>query len=254
MATLKQRLHRLNSSGTYDVVHLETSAELVKRTNGTTVEASLSAIEALNLVEYEDATGESVDPFNPVIDASTLQGHPASDFMLAGGTASSLTKPTIGAVGSTLTWAGYTWRVVHDDGKLVYLMTDAVLENIQFSDGSIGYIGSKIHQRCLQFAADTDITNCAFVADIMGGKVFIAGYDQMNGGFSYFSSNNARIGKLNGSATFYWTSSNYWSPSTNSNSNGGVYRVDTAGYLGIGSNRGNPSEVKGFRPCVALIK
>ena len=41
MATLKQRLHKKNSSGTYDVVHLETSSEVVKRPNGTTVEASL---------------------------------------------------------------------------------------------------------------------------------------------------------------------------------------------------------------------
>lgn len=41
MATLKQRLHKKNSSGTYDVVHLETSSEVVKRPDGTTVEASL---------------------------------------------------------------------------------------------------------------------------------------------------------------------------------------------------------------------
>ena len=41
MATLKQRLHKKNSSGTYDVVYLETSSEVVKRPDGTTVEASL---------------------------------------------------------------------------------------------------------------------------------------------------------------------------------------------------------------------
>ena len=29
MATLKQRLHRKNSSGTYDTIHLETSADLI---------------------------------------------------------------------------------------------------------------------------------------------------------------------------------------------------------------------------------
>ena len=29
VATLKQRLHKKNSSGSYDVVHLETSAELI---------------------------------------------------------------------------------------------------------------------------------------------------------------------------------------------------------------------------------
>ncbi len=36
MATLKQRLHRKNASGTYDVVHLETSADLVLMTDGKT--------------------------------------------------------------------------------------------------------------------------------------------------------------------------------------------------------------------------
>lgn len=42
MATLKQRLHKKNSSGTYDIVHLETSASLVLMSNGTTVEAAIN--------------------------------------------------------------------------------------------------------------------------------------------------------------------------------------------------------------------
>lgn len=41
MATLKQRLHRKNANGTYDVIHLETQSDLVKRPNGKTVEQSL---------------------------------------------------------------------------------------------------------------------------------------------------------------------------------------------------------------------
>ncbi|WP_300944243.1 DUF6273 domain-containing protein [uncultured Duncaniella sp.] len=36
MATLKQRLHRKNSSGTYDTIHLETSADLVLMSDGST--------------------------------------------------------------------------------------------------------------------------------------------------------------------------------------------------------------------------
>lgn len=44
MATLKQRLHRKNSSGSYDTVHLETSSDLVKRPDGTTVEAALTEL------------------------------------------------------------------------------------------------------------------------------------------------------------------------------------------------------------------
>lgn len=46
MATLKQRLHKKNSSGTYDVIHLETSSDLVKLANGTTLTSKLSTIDS----------------------------------------------------------------------------------------------------------------------------------------------------------------------------------------------------------------
>lgn len=42
MATLKQRLHRKNEAGTYDIIHLETSSDMVTRPNGKTVEQSLA--------------------------------------------------------------------------------------------------------------------------------------------------------------------------------------------------------------------
>ena len=45
MATLKQRLHKKNSSGTYDVVHLETTASLVLMDSGTTVEAKIASMD-----------------------------------------------------------------------------------------------------------------------------------------------------------------------------------------------------------------
>ena len=41
MATLKQRLHKKNSSGSYDIVHLETEASLI--TAGTLVAGVLAA-------------------------------------------------------------------------------------------------------------------------------------------------------------------------------------------------------------------
>ena len=43
MATLKRRLYRKNSSGTYDTVHLETEASLVYMSNGNTVENQLNS-------------------------------------------------------------------------------------------------------------------------------------------------------------------------------------------------------------------
>lgn len=43
MATLKQRLHRKNSSGSYDIIYLETSASMVLMANGTTVETAVNS-------------------------------------------------------------------------------------------------------------------------------------------------------------------------------------------------------------------
>lgn len=43
MATLKQRLHRKNSSGTYDTIHYETSSDVVMRPSGRSVEQDLAA-------------------------------------------------------------------------------------------------------------------------------------------------------------------------------------------------------------------
>ena len=42
MATLKQRVHRMNSSGSYDTIHYETSSSLVLRPSGRTVEQDLT--------------------------------------------------------------------------------------------------------------------------------------------------------------------------------------------------------------------
>lgn len=42
MATLKQRLHKKNSSGTYDTVYLETSASMVLMANGNTAETEIN--------------------------------------------------------------------------------------------------------------------------------------------------------------------------------------------------------------------
>lgn len=38
MATLRQRLHRKNADGSYDVVHFETTSDLVLRSDGSTAE------------------------------------------------------------------------------------------------------------------------------------------------------------------------------------------------------------------------
>lgn len=44
MATLKQRVHRMNESGSYDTIYYETSSEVVIRPDGTTVESAINSI------------------------------------------------------------------------------------------------------------------------------------------------------------------------------------------------------------------
>ena len=59
MATLKQRLHRKNGSGGYDVVHLETEASMVLMANGKTVETEVNGKAASN--HNHDSTYSKTD-------------------------------------------------------------------------------------------------------------------------------------------------------------------------------------------------
>ena len=53
MATLKQRLHRKSNSGTYDVVHLETSSDIVDFDGQTVHDALSSALSLANAANQE---------------------------------------------------------------------------------------------------------------------------------------------------------------------------------------------------------
>lgn len=69
MATLKQRMHKKNSSGTYDTVHLETSSSLVLRPSGRTVEQDLA--DYLPKTQASD-TPPSTLPFGTLLTGSTI--------------------------------------------------------------------------------------------------------------------------------------------------------------------------------------
>lgn len=75
MATLKHRIRRKNSNGSYDVVHYETESGLVVRPNNETVEAALT--KTLRITNAEDV----VPGFNAKIDADTLQGKTAAELV-----------------------------------------------------------------------------------------------------------------------------------------------------------------------------
>lgn len=53
MATLKQRLHKKSDSGTYDIVHLETSSDIVDFDGQTVHDALTSALTIANAVNQE---------------------------------------------------------------------------------------------------------------------------------------------------------------------------------------------------------
>lgn len=71
MATLKQRLHKKNSSGSYDVVHLETSAGLVLMSDGTTVEAAVNGKAASSHTHSGYASSSHTHTASQIIGLST---------------------------------------------------------------------------------------------------------------------------------------------------------------------------------------
>lgn len=68
MATLKQRLHKKNSSGSYDTIHLETSSSLVLRPSGRSVEQDLA--DFLPEVQDNDNVPESLKSNKLVVGSS----------------------------------------------------------------------------------------------------------------------------------------------------------------------------------------
>lgn len=73
MAILKQRLHKKNNSGGYDVVHLETSASLVLMSDGTDVETAVNNKAASNHTHTGYASS-SHNQAASTITAGTLAG------------------------------------------------------------------------------------------------------------------------------------------------------------------------------------
>lgn len=149
-------------------------------------------------------------------------------------------------VGGTLSWAGKTWIVVHKVTGIVFLGLNTLEGTVQCSSDqwTVGYIWSKLYSKCVEFATMLGLYDCDYVLDYMGGKVFVASYDQLNGDFSYFTSNTRR--NLGAS---YWTSSGHYQVNYS-----GMWYVKNDGVLNDGSpaSSGYPTNSYGFRPFVAL--
>lgn len=100
-------------------------------------------------------------------------------------------------VGNTVMFADREWVVSHRTSSGAYLTLKSTIAQCAW-DG--------LQNACTTFAANS-LTEAqrgclkSVTAGNTSGKVFVATYEQMNGGFSYFGSNSRR--SIN---TFYWTS------------------------------------------------
>lgn len=146
--------------------------------------------------------------------------------------------PAIGnlALGNTITWADKQWIVASTPTESICYLTLATLDGDstwnELNNTCTSWASANLNEK--QLASLTSVT-----AGNTSGKVFVATAEQMNGGFSYFNSNDRR--KLDQS---YWTSTDY----------GLIVKrpeyVDATGAIAHDDNDATGS--MGFRPSIAL--
>ena len=264
MAILKQRMNRKNASGTYDVIHLETEAGIVLRSDGTTVEDALSNPQSISTGGTNASTGAAalynlISACEAVSDTSTISdsdmlgvldtsSQTAKKFSLkellnlsGGGSEPEepeepVTNPNWPdksqlTLGNTITWADQQWIVVHVTSTEVYLTLKGLSGNSEFS---------KLQNSCTNFANRFTESQKNCLKNVRAGntygKVFVATSAQMDGGFSYFNSDSRRsVGDV------YWMSG--------SDSTYFAWYVDRDGSTAYSDNKLNAF---GFRPSVCV--
>ena len=165
-----------------------------------------------------------------------------------------LTTPILGA---RIRIGGFDYVIVHIDTSIVYAIIEVCPMLTQFGSTTT-YAGSTIANLCTTWYnsyVPAALRNAGVFVSVttegVSSPCFIPTYNQMNGGFSYFTDNNHRVAsafvnagyETNYNGYFYWTAS--------ANSSGGVWRVDLGGGLDSG---GGPSSAYGFRPCLAIAR
>lgn len=218
MAILKQRMHRKNASGTYDVIHLETEAGIVLCSDGTTVEDALSNPQPISTGGTNASTGAEalynlISACDTVSDTSTISD---SDMLgvldtssqtakkislkellnLSGGGSETPGTENDWSLGGYVTWGGKQWIVVHVDAALFYLA------RTELEDPSA--VPRQLQTRCNNYLSNFSSEELDNMVDVdtglTYGQVFVASRAQMNGGFSYFNSDSRR--SMN---ELYWT-------------------------------------------------
>ena len=282
MATLKYRLNRKNASGTYDTIHYETSSNIVMRPSGRSVEQDLADFlprsqnddnvpQSLTKGQISVANSKVYAKLGDGSVANMIYTHPTtkqcnysvdtSAFATKTELENLEKKIALGSVGfsspvlgARIRIGGFDYVIVHIDARIVYVIIEVIPSLTQFSSGSISYAGSTIANLCTTWYNNnvpTELKSAGIFASVTVNRVtapcFIPSYDQMNGGFSYFTSYYARVSPLYINAGhgmdngyFYWTSSAYSSDQASS-----VY-IDGR----LSSSR--PTTSLGFRPALAI--
>ena len=218
MGIRKERLRRKTASGTYDTIHLETSADIVLLSDGSgLLEDELTKVKPIekggtgassgsgamyNLINGCDLLEQAANgDYLIVLDVSeqTCKKITVSDLVdfVGGGSNPNWPNKNDLTLGNTITWAGKQWIVAHTTSTEVYLTL------AELSGESTWY---KLQSTCTSWNnsnLNDDQRAClkSITADSTSGKVFVATYDQMGGGFSYFNSKDRRsVGSI------YWTS------------------------------------------------
>lgn len=107
MATLKERLNRKNSLGGYDTIYLETSSDLIKRPDGSTVESTLVTVNT-KIVELNTTVENVTTNVTEQVQNIIQQGNAKHASSHASGGADPITPASIGALASGGTAAAAT--------------------------------------------------------------------------------------------------------------------------------------------------
>ena len=139
------------------------------------------------------------------------------------------------SIGTHVHWAGYDWIVTHVvDPTMIYMTMADVVPNWKVA-------WNDLQDACTKFANQLTEEQKACLKSVTAGntsgKVFVATSGQMNGGFSYFNSDDRRCVK-----SVYWTSTEYGPNS--------AWLVSALGSLySYGYGKSNSI---GFRPSVCV--
>lgn len=152
-------------------------------------------------------------------------------------------------IGSEITIGSKKYIIAHDDGTNVFAVLKTWEKDVVFHSSSVDYAQSSIKNDCAswynsQVPATWRTTYNFFNRISVEGvtaECFIPSYQQANGGWNYFNSNDRRIFRDGSNTAKYW-----WTSTGSTSSN--VWFVRTVGSFGSGS----PSNTYGFRPALAI--